>query len=255
MDQNLSLDRYITPWGKIIDGYTRDGTSDKNTFISSVAEDEYQIAKLPEKGLAVDLGLHIGTVSLILASRGWDVIGVEMLPDNVDLANKNITLNNLPGTIRIYQKAITKEDGKKIKGYYSDTSREIGKVHQYIGTTIPRKLHDPHALADDGQEIIVETITLETIFKENDIKRCDFLKVDIEGAEWEIFENIPEEILDKIDRIAIELDGARDNPTSTEAFMKYLKGKFVDVSKEYFPKWCAPGTWVHGYYIRKGLNL
>ncbi len=56
----------------------------------------------------------------------------------------------------------------------------------------------------DGVQQEVKTISLETICKENNIDFIDILKIDIEGTEYEILENISDDLLNKIDQITVE---------------------------------------------------
>jgi FkbM family methyltransferase len=238
----MGLNKYYTPWKSFVSAYSRENTIDENTLLASFVEDEYKISKLPESGVAIDLGMHIGSVSLALASRGWRVIGVEMLPENVKAARDNISLNGFDDRIKIYQRAIFHTDGQMVEAYYSDVP-----AHKYNGTILPQK--------GDTNKIGVETITLETIFKENKIDRCDFLKVDIEGTEWDIFKNTPKEVMDKIDRIAVEIEAIHNDSTNTQEFLEIINEDFIDVSNAYFGEWSKPGSLVHGYYIRKGLTI
>jgi len=242
-----------TPWGLVVKAYARKGLCDANTLISCIAEDEYQIDKLPFDGVAIDLGGYIGGASLALAAKNWKVYCVEPIPENVAMISKNIELNGFEKRILVYPNAIAAKDDETIPVYYMDTYNELGRVHEFIGVSIPRKESDNSNALRNGKSTLVKTKTLESIFEENNIDRCNFLKVDIEGAEWDMFEKLPKKILSRVDRIAIEIDGQRDKPTSTSDFMKLLQGQFIDVSRSYFPKWCAPGEWVHGYYINKNL--
>ena len=50
----------------------------------------------------------------------------------------------------------------------------------------------------------VECITLENIFDENRITNCDLLKLDCEGAEYDILMNTKKEIFEKIKLISLE---------------------------------------------------
>lgn len=52
--------------------------------------------------------------------------------------------------------------------------------------------------------IEVNCISLDKFFEENNIKHVDLLKVDIEGAEIELFESLKKETLQKIDQITVE---------------------------------------------------
>jgi len=49
----------------------------------------------------------------------------------------------------------------------------------------------------------IKIITLKEIFKENKINRIDYLKIDCEGAEFEIIKKCPAEYLSKIKYIKL----------------------------------------------------
>lgn len=50
----------------------------------------------------------------------------------------------------------------------------------------------------------VQCATLADIFAENHIDRCDLLKVDIEGAEFETLSAAPDDVLSKVQKIILE---------------------------------------------------
>ena len=52
--------------------------------------------------------------------------------------------------------------------------------------------------------VIVKSKSLFDIFSENNIQECDFLKLDCEGAEYEIIDSLTSEFLNKIKKYAIE---------------------------------------------------
>jgi FkbM family methyltransferase len=54
------------------------------------------------------------------------------------------------------------------------------------------------------------TISLEDIIKSYSIERVSLLKVDIEGYEYEIFENLTEDCLNKIDKILLEFHPSKN---------------------------------------------
>jgi hypothetical protein len=55
-----------------------------------------------------------------------------------------------------------------------------------------------------GDKISVDCLTLEDIFKKHRLKKLDLLKLDCEGAEYEILYETPAEILAKIKEIRLE---------------------------------------------------
>ena len=68
----------------------------------------------------------------------------------------------------------------------------------------------------------VETVSLANIFNSNKISKCNFLKIDCEGAEYDILFKTPKKILQRIDKISMEyhnLDKKRDNIS----LMNFLK--------------------------------
>ena len=61
-----------------------------------------------------------------------------------------------------------------------------------------------NGLYGTGYSVSVSATTLAEIFKQHGISQCDFLKIDCEGAEYEIMKEVPFEILAHISRIAME---------------------------------------------------
>jgi FkbM family methyltransferase len=85
-----------------------------------------------------------------------------------------------------------------------------GRCHLDVG----RGTAVQHALAAESATTIeVPAMTLEALFREHQVALCDFLKIDVEGAEFEILMNAPEETLMKIDRLALEYHLRSPGPT------------------------------------------
>lgn len=141
-------------------------------ILNEVVEEKCYQPTLKLKGekikLIVDLGAHFGSFS-IWANQTFQpqkIIAVEMEKDNLRLLRQNIATNGLSDKIKIIDKAIYSQSTKmKIKRHLFDTGR-----HQ---------LND----SNRSQQEEVETISLAQMIKENRIKKIDFLKIDIEGAE------------------------------------------------------------------------
>jgi FkbM family methyltransferase len=134
----------------------------------------------------IDIGGNIGAFAVFAGSSASNVSinTYEPFPQNVKYLKKNIEASKLSG-INIFQAAVAGEDGERFL-----------KVDD---SWVRHSLSDG---AEEGRGIKVETITLDRILGE--MGKCNFLKVDCEGGEYDIFYNAKPETLRKIDRIVCE---------------------------------------------------
>jgi len=90
----------------------------------------------------------------------------------------------------------------------------------------------------------VETITLKDIFQRNKIQKVDFVKIDIEGMEFDLIENLEDSIFQKIDKFLIEYhdfyftDGSQKleklkNKLTLMGYDIVNKHKFIYATKSY----------------------
>ncbi|MCH6580602.1 MAG: FkbM family methyltransferase [Nitrospinae bacterium] len=77
----------------------------------------------------------------------------------------------------------------------------------------------------EGEEIRVNRVTLEDIFETYGLERYDFLKMDCEGAEYDIFYNCPDGILARIDQIAMEVHHGAEPGRNTDALERFFNDK------------------------------
>lgn len=127
--------------------------------------------KIPENPVIIDIGASIGDFSVYCAYtfKNAEVFSYEPTPEAFKLVNENIRLNNLEDNIKVFPLAV------------SGTKKKIS-----IGAEL------------------YESASIEDIFKYNKIDRCDLLKMDIEGGEYETLLNTRKEVLKKINKIAME---------------------------------------------------
>lgn len=218
-----------TKWGKNLIGVYRDGKTDWNTNQAILAEDEYFFHKLPfqKTGTAIDIGGFVGSAALALASLGVKTVVVEALSDNVKCINDAVRLNSFEDKIKVYHRAIGKTDEGVLTVYLGNVNDPSGNAHEFIG----------NAFAAPGVGVQAEhipTISLDTIFKENNIDHCPILKIDCEGGEWECFESASLETLKKIDYIVGELHCHVGGVSKTrQDFLDLLQGQFEDISESF----------------------
>ena len=74
-----------------------------------------------------------------------------------------------------------------------------------------------------SESISVESTSLQKIFEENKISSCKLLKLDCEGAEYEIIDSLPSEYLDKIQNIVMEYHSADTKPELVKNLIQKIK--------------------------------
>ena len=74
-----------------------------------------------------------------------------------------------------------------------------------------------------SESISVESTSLQKIFEENKISSCKLLKLDCEGAEYEIIDSLPSEYLNKIQNIVMEYHSADTKPELVKNLIQKIK--------------------------------
>jgi FkbM family methyltransferase len=151
---------------------------------------EYEKCFEVEKGdIVIDIGAHIGAFSILAGSRGAYVYSFEPEKECYKLLRENIKLNSLNNKIKCFNLAVDSERGID----YLFLHRNL------VGHSLFNKLI---ANSIVGKQKI-KKITLEDVFISNKISVCNFLKLDCEGAEYDILSSSTK-ILNKIEKIAME---------------------------------------------------
>jgi len=134
-------------------------------------------------GVVVDAGAHVGVFTLRAATYARKVIAIEAHPENRSLLIQNIQKNDLQATVQVLPNALWR-------------TRET--LHLAEGT------HSGGAsLLVEGGEHLVEGVTLDDVLA--DVERADLLKLDIEGAEFEVLKTCSAETLSKFGAVVGEL--------------------------------------------------
>ena len=71
--------------------------------------------------------------------------------------------------------------------------------------------------------VTVESISLQKIFDDNDINFCKILKLDCEGAEYEIIDSLPDKYFEKIQNMIIEYHLADSKPELGKDLISKIK--------------------------------
>jgi len=171
--------------------FVRPGISDIQ-MINEVFYDEYYnraLSHMKNKERVIDIGANIGAFTLRAArSPAVDkVYSFEPFPSNYDIMQKNIQINNLTKKINLFQYGVGNK--KEKRKFYFD----------------PRGNATHNLFIKSDKFIEISTITLKNIFEENNLKKCSLLKIDCEGAEYEIFESATSDLLKKIKIICMNI--------------------------------------------------
>lgn len=136
--------------------------------------------------VVVDVGAHLGAFSVFAGRRGARVFAFEPAPENFVLLNENIALNGL----------------LNVATFNAAIANASGRAKFYMG--LDACAYSLYAAADKTKAVDVPTISLQNVMDQNRIVQIDFLKMDCEGAEYDIVLNCPSAVLGKIKKIALE---------------------------------------------------
>ena len=142
----------------------------------------------------VDIGAHIGafTITSARSAREGIVYAFEPVDANYELLLRNIELNKLKNVVPT-KMAVAKDTGKREMFVQEDAT--TGHSFHYRCNRNP---------------VVVDTTSLEDFVDRMSIKKIDLLKMDCEGAEYDILMNCPERIFSMIQRIGMEYHFCED---------------------------------------------
>ncbi|MFA6427468.1 MAG: FkbM family methyltransferase [Candidatus Magasanikbacteria bacterium] len=156
----------------------------------------------------IDIGAHIGVFSLYarILNLSVQIIALEPHPDNMTLFQENMSLNNI-SNVQLLPYALTDTDETTAKLFISENT------HNH--TTSP-----DHLTLKSFEQISVPAITLEKLIQQNKIDKIGLLKLDIEGAEFTVLNNI-QDTWNKIQSIVVEYHEVLDhNHAELEQIMR-----------------------------------
>ena len=85
---------------------------------------------------------------------------------------------------------------------------------------------------DSKKAAKVKSTTLSDIFKINNLKKINYLKIDAEGSEYDILLNTPAEIIRKVDKIVLEYHDYLHHGHDYKELKEYLEGNGFKVEMD-----------------------
>ena len=167
--------------------------------------------------LVIDCGANVGYSSAYFLSRhpSSRIIAVEPDPDNFAMLSRNLA----PYGSRV---------SLVHAGIWSHPTRLALAGDPYRdGKEWSKQVR----LANQGDNSTIDGVDIETLLSSSGQDRISILKVDVEGAEAEIFSGNDLSWLDKVDAIAIELHDDLVFGNATEIFFAAIEGRGFHVSR------------------------
>jgi FkbM family methyltransferase len=189
----------------------RPGTPDWRVLHEVVDRDDYHITQntIGSDAVVIDIGAHIGSFSVLAASRAPESVVLSYEPDsaNFRLLTRNIARNGL-SNVKTFKCAVAGTSGPKT-----------------LFRSFSNWAHSLNSLAYARKDNI-ECVTLSQILEDNDVTTCHVLKIDCEGSEYEILMGLAPQMLGRIEYIVGEWHPTAAGPK--ELGFKHL-GEFLEV--------------------------
>lgn len=157
----------------------------------------------------IDIGANIGCFSLLAAKKGARVYAFEPDPWNFRMLKKNILLNDFSRSISAFNDAVWSKKGA---------------IHLFDSCSDNLGGHSVIRQRNPEEKTTVSCVTLDDIFRMNKIEECDFLKIDCEGAEYEILWAAG--CLDRVKEIRMEVHAFATTREEYEKFVEMLATHF-----------------------------
>lgn len=161
---------------------------------------EYHVPETLSPEVIFDVGANIGVVSLWLSEKfpGASIYAFEPIKENFELLRRNTADKK---NIRIFSFGLSSDD--RLTDFYSNAdANNLGGFSEYQRPNDADNLGN-YSIAHKG----IEIRSVSAVLQELGLKRIDIIKVDTEGAEYEIIQSIPDGLLSEVSWIMGELHG------------------------------------------------
>ena len=164
------------------------------THVWLIEEYKKENFEIQPHDIIIDVGAHIGLFTIYASqfcTKG-KIYSFEPVLENYELLLENIKLNNLD--------------------HVTSFNQAISNSNEPIKLFLNNDESGHSIFSQSSKSITIDSISLQRFFDQNKIKHCNFLKLDCEGAEYEIIKNLPLEYFQKIDKLIIEYHMADSHP-------------------------------------------
>lgn len=186
-----------------------------NNYNEMFLQNKYDCYGIENLDTVFDIGANCGLFSLLLINKGCkNVYAFE--PNQESLINLKEVTKGLD--VKVVEKAVYTKD-EDLTFYVDPTNTTIGSLSENH-----LQIH-----AKEINKITVPAISLNTFIAQNNIQRVSLIKMDIEGAEYDIIENLEDEVFDIVDNFLIEYHDNEDG--KVQKLVKKLVAKGFDIDQ------------------------
>ncbi len=198
--------------------FVRSGTSDPEVLDQIFIQSEYQsLNDLTQVGLIIDCGANVGYSSAYFLSHfpNCRIVAVEPDPENFAMLSRNLApygsrVNLMHAAVWSHATRLALVDDP-----YRDGREWTKQVR----------------LAEHDDKEHIDGVDIGSLLLSSGQDRISILKVDVEGAEAEIFSGNDLSWLNKVDAIAIELHDDSVFGNATEVFFTAIEGHGFHLSR------------------------
>ncbi len=198
----------------------REGTGDEAVMHELLFAGGYRralsyVSRHPDCAV-LDLGANIGLFSLLAARLNpqVQVYAYEPGPDNIDLMQINLLVNSaLKERIHVLRNGVSGLEGKAQWGYDADNPGASGLFH------------------GGSRRVEVELVSLGQALEGTGMRKA-FVKMDIEGSEYDVIRDTPESVWNQVFGLAFELHDHPENLVPRDDFLARIEALGFQLEKE-----------------------
>jgi len=145
--------------------------TDDILIVNPITEFELRKYFSLKKGIFVDVGAHIGKYTIMVGRKLSEgkIVSIEADPENFEMLKENIAFNGLKNVIALNFAAFSKD----------------GEITLYRSVS-PHTSGYSVYLRDHTEAINVKAMKLDDILANLGLERVDLIKIDVEGAEYDV---------------------------------------------------------------------
>jgi FkbM family methyltransferase len=174
----------------------------------------------PKEGdTVIDIGAHIGRYTITSSKQVGNtgkVVAIEADPDNFQLLKRNIALNNLTNVLPL--------------NYAVFSTRTRMKLYEQSASAKYNSLMLARA-AKTKNYVEVNADTLDSILKLNEVNQVNWIKIDVEGAEFEVLKGSTKTLSTENVSLLIEIHNIAD-PRHYDNILDFLKYHNYEITFE-----------------------